>query len=397
MTSRERVLTTLRHEEPDMVPIDLGAMRSTGIMAIAYNQLKKHLGLNTGYTYLYDIEQQLAELEPYFFERFQIDVIDLCNNFGKMDASWRAWTLPDGSSAFVNADRYPVLRGREWLLTEGDRIIARMPETSLYFDTVYHPLAEAATKADLDAYTFHHYTDEQLKDIESRARSLYYGTDFAILGGFGGNIVEIGQSLRGWENFMMDLVANRPFAEDLMDRITEVHLENLKLYLQAVGDFVQIIQFGDDLGTQGSTMISPELYHEVIMPRHRRLYSYAKSNSKLFTFLHSCGSIYDLLPDLIETGIDIINPVQTSAAKMDPLKLKTKFGDKLTFWGGGIDTQSLLASATHEEIVDHIKARLDIFKPGGGYVFTPIHNIQADIPPENILVTYDSVIENRKY
>ena len=397
MTSRERVLTTLRHEEPDMVPIDLGAMRSTGIMAIAYNQLKKHLGLNTGYTYLYDIEQQLAELEPYFFERFQIDVIDLCNNFGKMDASWRAWTLPDGSSAFVNADRYPVLRGREWLLTEGDRIIARMPETSLYFDTVYHPLAEAATKADLDAYTFHHYTDEQLKDIESRARSLYYGTDFAILGGFGGNIVEIGQSLRGWENFMMDLVANRPFAEDLMDRITEVHLENLKLYLQAVGDFVQIIQFGDDLGTQGSTMISPELYHEVIMPRHRRLYSYAKSNSKLFTFLHSCGSIYDLLPDIIETGIDIINPVQTSAAKMDPLKLKTEFGDKLTFWGGGIDTQSLLASATHEEIVDHIKARLDIFKPGGGYVFTPIHNIQADIPPENILVTYDSVIENRKY
>jgi len=397
MTSRERVLTTLRHEEPDMVPIDLGAMRSTGIMAIAYNQLKKHLGLNTGYTYLYDIEQQLAELEPYFFERFQIDVIDLCNNFGKMDASWRAWTLPDGSSAFVNADRYPVLRGREWLLTEGDRIIARMPETSLYFDTVYHPLAEAATKADLDAYTFHHYTDEQLKNIESRARSLYYGTDFAILGGFGGNIVEIGQSLRGWENFMMDLVANRPFAEDLMDRITEVHLENLKLYLQAVGDFVQIIQFGDDLGTQGSTMISPELYHEVIMPRHRRLYSYAKSNSKLFTFLHSCGSIYDLLPDIIETGIDIINPVQTSAAKMDPLKLKTEFGDKLTFWGGGIDTQSLLASATHEEIVDHIKARLDIFKPGGGYVFTPIHNIQADIPPENILVTYDSVIENRKY
>lgn len=397
MTSRERVLTTLRHEEPDMVPIDLGAMRSTGIMAIAYNQLKKHLGLNTGYTYLYDIEQQLAELEPYFFERFQIDVIDLCNNFGKMDASWRAWTLPDGSSAFVNADRYPVLRGREWLLTEGDRIIARMPETSLYFDTVYHPLAEAATKADLDAYTFHHYTDEQLKDIESRARSLYYGTDFAILGGFGGNIVEIGQSLRGWENFMMDLIANRPFAEDLMDRITEVHLENLKLYLQAVGDFVQIIQFGDDLGTQGSTMISPELYHEVIMPRHRRLYSYAKSNSKLFTFLHSCGSIYDLLPDIIETGIDIINPVQTSAAKMDPLKLKTEFGDKLTFWGGGIDTQSLLASATHEEIVDHIKARLDIFKPGGGYVFTPIHNIQADIPPENILVTYDSVIENRKY
>ncbi|MBN1154127.1 methyltransferase [candidate division KSB1 bacterium] len=397
MTSRERVIKALRHEEPDKVPIDLGAMRSTGIMAIAYNRLKDHLGLTSGYTYLYDIEQQLAEIEPYFFERFQIDVVDLNNNFGIQDADWIEWRLPDGSPAFIHRAKYPVYRNNEWLIVDGDRVVARMPKSSLYFDTVYHPLEDAVTTAELDAFKFHRYTDEELRDIERRANFLHRNTDLAIMAGFGGNILEFGQTLRGWENFMIDLISNRGFAADLMDRMTEAHLENLKLYLQAVGDRVQIIQFGDDLGTQAAAQLSPDLYREMIKPYHQKMYKYAKRHSDLFTFLHSCGSIYDLLPDIIDAGIDIINPVQTSAARMDPTKLKSEFGDKITFWGGGIDTQYLLPTATTAEIHRHIKERIDIFKPGGGFVFTQVHNVQADVPPENIVAVYDAIIKNREY
>jgi len=397
MTSRERVLKTLRHEEPDKIPIDFGAMRSTGIMGIAYNNLKKHLGISNGYTYIYDIEQQLAEIEPVMFERLQIDVIDLVNNFGRFQHDWNSWNLPDGSSCYIHESKYPVKYDNQWVLKNGDRIVARMPETSYYFDTIYHPLETATSPSDIRDYRFHILTDEELFDFETRAKFLFNETDLAIMGGFGGNILELGQTLRGWENFMVDLLANQSFAEDLMDAMTEAHLKNLKLFLQATGDYIQIIQFGDDLGTQAGPQLSPDLYRELIKPRHEKIYTYAKKISNIYTFLHSCGSIYDLLPDIIDAGIDIINPVQTSAANMDPQRLKDEFGDKVTFWGGGIDTQSVLPNSNKEEIVLHVKERMDIFKPGGGFVFNQVHNIQANVRPENILAAYDAVIQNREY
>ncbi|NOZ62837.1 MAG: methyltransferase [Calditrichaeota bacterium] len=397
MTSRERVLCTLRHEEPDKVPIDLGAMRSTGIMAIAYNKLKKYLGVEGGNTIVYDIGQQLAEPEPEILQRFQVDVIDLSNTLGNPGPEWKDWTLPDGSPGKVHEIFYPKRVNDEWVLMDGDRIAARMPEGCLYFESCNPPLENAETSADIENYKWHYFTDEDFRLLEEKAKKLYHETEFAIMGGFGGNILELGQALRGWAKFMMDLVVNRSFAEDLMAKMTEVHLKNLEGYLQAVGDYIQIIQMGDDLGTQSSPQISPDMYREMIKPHHKKIYQYVKKNSDLYVFLHSCGSIYELIPDLIDAGVEILNPVQTSARNMEPERLKKEFGDKLTFWGGGVDTQHTLPEGSLDEIREQVIERIKIFAPGGGFVFNPVHNIQATIPPEKIVTVFDTAIAHREY
>jgi len=397
MTSRERVLTTLRHEEPDKVPVDFGAMRSTGIMAIAYNKLKEYLGINGGYTRVYDMGQQLAEPEPEILQRFQVDVIDLANTMGENSAEWENWTLPDGTPAQVHQLWYPTRRHNEWVYLDGDRVTSRMPENCLYFESCNPPLENATHLKDINAYKWHYYSDEDLKAIEHKAKKLSTETEFAIMGGFGGNILELGQALRGWSKFMMDLVLNKSFAEDFMDKMVEVHLTNLLGYLQAVSTNIHIIQMGDDLGTQSSTQMSPEMYRELIKPRHEKIYRFVKEHSDLYIFLHSCGSVYDLIPDFIDIGVDILNPVQTSAKKMDPQQLKNEFGDRITFWGGGVDTQHILPEGTPEDIQEQVKQRIQIFAPKGGFVFAPVHNIQANIPPENIVTAYDTVLRKRDY
>jgi len=397
MTSRERVLTTLRHEEPDKVPIDFGAMRSTGIMAIAYNALKTHLGISGGETRVYDIGQQLAEVEAPLLKRFEVDVIDLANTMGEKSDAWREWALPDGSPGYVHDIFYPEREDDGWVIRDKDRVVARMPEGVLYFESMNPALENAKTSKDIEAYQWHLYSDEDLKDLEQRAKRLYEDTDYAIMGGFGGNILELGQALRGWSNLMMDLAMNQSFAEDLMDKMVEVHLKNLEGYLQAVGNYIQVIQMGDDLGTQHATQLSPDMYREMIKPRHREIYQYVKTHSDLYVFLHSCGSIYDLIPDLIDAGVDILNPVQTSANKMDPSVLKEEFGDKITFWGGGVDTQHIMPDGSTDDVREDVEMRMRIFAPGGGFVFAPIHNVQANVPPENVATAFETVINTRDY
>jgi uroporphyrinogen decarboxylase len=392
MTSRERVLAALRHEEPDRVPIDFGGMRSTGIMAIAYARLKEYLGLSPGQIRVYDMTQQLAEVEPEVLERFGVDVIDLTNSLGQDEPGrWKPWILPDGTPCYVPADvtLKPDANGGWTIWTEG-RPGHIMPADVLYFTNIYHPLADATTPADLAAYQWPRLTDETLRDLQRRAETLYKHTQFAIMASFGGNVVEYGQSLRGWEQFMLDLADEDAFIEDLLEHIVETHLANLALFLEAVGDYVQIIQVGDDLGMQDRLLMSPTTYRRLIKSCHRRIYSYIHQHSDCYVFLHSCGSIYPVIPDLIEIGVDILNPVQTSAADMDPQRLKAEFGDRLTFWGGGCDTQQVITNAPPAEIAAHVAERLGTFAPGGGYVFNQVHNIQADVPPENVVAVYDT-------
>jgi len=236
-------------------------------------------------------------------------------------------------------------------------------------------------------------SNQRLDRLHARARSLYEETDYAILGGFGGNILEAGQFLRGWEQFMMDLAADPEFTHAMLGRLTEWHLANLERYLDAVGDHIQIIQMGDDLGTQIATQLSPAMYREYVKPCHKAIYRYVREHSDVAVFLHSCGSIYQLIPDLIEAGVEILNPVQTSAANMDPRRLKDEFGDRLAFWGGGCDTQTVLPAATPEEIREHVRERMEIFKPGGGFVFNQIHNVQPNVPPENVVAMLDAAYE----
>ncbi|MBN1348653.1 methyltransferase [candidate division KSB1 bacterium] len=397
MTPRERVIAALNHQEPDKVPIDLGAMGSTGIMAIAYNQLKKHLGMTGGSTRIVDVGQQLAEPEPAILERFQVDVISLNHTRGANREQWKDWTLPDGSVGQIYRSAYPVRRGTEWVFMSGETVTSRMPEGCLYFEPCYWSMEHASTRDAIEKHPWFYFTDEHLKRLEQKAQQLFTGTDYAIMGAFGGSILEAGQGLRGWSNFMMDLVLNRAFVEDLMDKMVEVYLKNLEGYLQAVGDRIQIIQMGDDLGTQNAPQMAPDLYREMIKPRHKKIYRYVKQHSNLFVFLHSCGSIYELIPDLIDAGIDILNPVQTSARNMEPGRLKAEFGDRLTFWGGGVDTQHVLPDCSPEEIAEHVKERINIFAPCGGFVFTQVHNIQANVPPENIIAAYDTACLQRNY
>ena len=396
MTSRERVLKAIRHEEPDRLPIDLGGMASTGIMAIAYARLKEHLGIVKGEIRLFDVVQQLAEVEPDILFRFGVDVISLGNSLGHLPAEfWKPWRLPDGTTCQVQAsvDLCPDEENGGWLIREYGMPMQRMSSSSLYFSEVFHPLAEMISPEELKLVPRPVISDEDLKFLEMRAKALYENTDFAIIANYGGNILEAGNSLRGFTRFMMDLARGGTFVEDLIGGIVENQFSNLSLYLEAVGKYVQIIQFGDDLGMQDRALMSRNMYQKYLMPGHQKLFQYVHHHSNCAVFLHSCGSIYPLIPDLITAGVDILNPVQTSAKNMDPQQLKAEFGDKLTFWGGGCDTKRILNRATPEQVKNHVKHNLEVFSVGGGFVFNTVHNIMPDVPPENIVAMFEAVNE----
>ena len=396
MTSRERVLKAIRHEEPDRLPIDLGGMASTGIMAIAYSRLKEQLGISNGEIRIIDIGQQLAEVEPEILSRFKVDAISLGNSLGEAPPEfWKPWKLPNGVPCQIPAsvDVRPDEEQGGWLIWENGIPTQRMSASSLYFSESFHPLAGMTTPEELKLVPRPVISDEDLRFLEMRAKAMYENTDFAIISNFGGNILETGNSLRGFTRFMMDLARGGTFVEDLIGGIVETQFSNLSLYLEAVSKYVQIIQFGDDLGMQDRPLMSRNMYMKYLMPGHQKLFQYVHQHSNCAVFLHSCGSIYPLIPDLITAGVDILNPVQTSAKNMDPQQLKSEFGGKLTFWGGGCDTQHVLAFATPAEIAQHVRERIQIFAPGGGFVFNPIHNIQADVPPENIVSMFDTALE----
>lgn len=399
MTSRERVLTTLAHKEPDRVPIDFGGMRSTGIMAIAYNKLKAYLGITGGETRVYDTMQQLALPEPPILERFHVDVIDLNNTLGRFEEEWKDWTLPDGSPAKVPVDFNPIREGDCLVVKDSlGRVQMRMPDGCLYFEPCFNPLADAHTFADVDRlFEMKPVEPKDLLRMQERAKWLYENTDYAIMLGFGGNILEGGQNAFGWERFMTEIALNTALVEYALDKMVEVYMENLQIYLEMLGGYIQLIQMGDDLGTQIATMLSPDLYRRVVKPRHAKQYWYVREHSDVHVFLHACGSCWEIMGDLVEEGVEALNPVQTSAAGMDPRRLKKEFGDKLTFWGGGCDTQSVLPNATPEEIERHVKERIEIFAPGGGFVFTQIHNVQANVPPQNVVACYDAAWRYGEY
>lgn len=408
MTSRERVLCAIAHREPDRVPVDLGGMRSTGIMAIAYNRLKRYWGMEGGETLVYDVVQQLAQPEQEILDRVEADVVDLGRAFLDRPEDWKDWTLPDGSSAKIPAWVELVPRNGGWVLeAEDGTVIGTMPEGVEYLTQTCWPLAGWRELSELDrlpeamkkvtwgalptAPWHKPMTPETLKELRRRAKHLYETTDYAIMAAFGGNLLEWGEFLCGMDGFLMNVALEPKKVEALLDRLVEIHLDNLDQFLDAVGDYVQIIQMGDDLGTQGGPQISPEMYRKLFKPRHRMLYQRVKERSNALVFLHSCGSVAALIPDLIEIGVDLLNPVQTSAAGMEPEHLKRTFGKDITFWGGGCDTQRMLPSGTPEEIDRHVQERMETFAPGGGFVFAQVHNILSNVPPEHIAAMFEAV------
>jgi uroporphyrinogen decarboxylase len=400
MTSRERVLAALEHKETDRVPVDLSGHRSSGIAAIAYPKLRKLLDLPPKPIRVYDIIQQLAIVDDDVLDRFGIDTIEMGRGFAQDEQSWQPWTLPDGTACFVPAWTRIEREDKRWVIrSDSNRILAQMVDGSLYFEQTYYPFLESD---DLNAIS--EVLGESMwtaiasppgpidsKELSEGAKRLRAGSDRAIIGLFGGNLFEVGHFLYRNDQFMMLLAAEPQHAHRFLDKLVELHLTNLERFLAAVGDYIDIILFGDDLGIQTGPMMSPKMYCEFFMPRHKLLWKHAKELADVKVMLHCCGGVRELLPHLIEAGLDAINPVQISCSGMDAAELKAEFGSELTFWGGGCDTRDILPNGTPEQVAEHVKKQVEILSPGGGFVFQQVHNILANVPPENIVAMFDAV------
>ncbi len=410
MNSRERILAAIDHKEPDKIPVDLGATPSSGISAIAYSNLKKHLGIKDGHTRIYDVVQQLALPEENILDRFSIDVLDVGRMFNSEESNWYDITMPNGNPAQYPKWFRPVKKkdGSWNFFTKDGTPIAKMPEGATFFDQTCFPylegypnnfrnLPDAMEKVLWAAMPLSPWDSAHKLDFWQQLRektiSLREQTDRALVIGVGCNLFEWGTFLRRLDNFLMDLVIEQTNVESLLDALMEIHLNTLEKVCQSVGDIVDIVKFGDDLGLDSGPFMAPEIYKKLFKPRHTMLCDYVKKHSQMRTYLHSCGSIYKLMPDLIEAGFEVINPVQTNCADMEPEKLKREFGQDITFWGGGVDTRQILNRAKLEEVKDQVKQRLEIFSPGGGYVFNTVHNILPDVPPENIIAMFEAVEE----
>ena len=410
MTSRERILASIRHQEPDQVPVDLGSTPSSGISAIAYHNLKHYLGITKGHTRVYDVVQQLAQPEDMILERYGVDVLDIGRMFNDREQDWYDVTLPQGIPVqFPSWFRPAVRPSGAWdaYAADGTRI-ATMPVGATFFDQTYFPyqddypadykdLAKEVPKihwAGLVHSPWDHASEPDFwQQLRERAIALRNSSDRALVIVAGCNLFEWGTFLRRIDNFLMDLVLNPVEVERLLDALMEIHLDTLEKVCNAVGDVADILRFGDDLGMDTGPFMSPQVYRKLFKPRHAILCDYVKTHSQMHTFLHSCGSIYRLLPDLIEAGYDVINPVQINTRDMEPERLKREFGQDITFWGGGADTRHVLNRATPSDVKAHVKGLLDIFAPGGGFVFNAVHNILPDVPPENIVAMFEAVDE----
>lgn len=408
MTSRERILAAIEHREPDKVPVDLGSTPSSGISAITYNKLKAYLHLDSGPTRVYDVVQQLAQPDIALLDQFGIDVLDIGRTFNTADGDWRDITLTDGSPAQYPRWFEPERKtGGGWIARSTDGTpIAEMPETGTFFDQTCFPyiegypdsydnLEEEMGKVLWAAFVhspWDHSNDEGFwETLRSNALLLRQTTDKALMIVVGCNLFEWGTFLRRMDNFLMDLVCEQANVERLLDALMERHLAFLEKVCATVGEVADICRFGDDLGMESGPLMSPEIYRRLFKPRHQVLCDYVKRNSTMHTYLHSCGSIYQLIPDLIEAGFEVLNPVQTTCLDMEPYRLKKEFGSEVTFWGGGCDTRTMLNTATPDKVKRHVTERMEIFSPGGGFVFSTVHNILPDVPPRNIVAMYEAI------
>ncbi len=407
MKSRERVLRAVNHQVPDRVPIDLGALKASTIAVIAYDKLKRQLGIDTP-TKVLDAAFMTADIEPEILHRLHVDVVPLDLScvlpVVRPDNEWIPRQLFDGTNVlFPPGTRIAETAAGDWILLDADGhpTAFKMPRGGYYFDDTSFNQGDRIDPAEFQPVS--DIPDEHLRLLADYGKRLFANTDYAILGwGFG--ICFLGLSLitdrrsnvtQGLTNeWMMMLMTEKETCHELMDRSVDATIECFKLLNEAVGDYAFAWGIAaDDSGTQRSEFIRPELWAEMLKPHYKRLCDWIHAHTPWKTFLHSCGSVYHLIPHFIEAGIDILNPVQTSAANMDPLRLKQQYGDQIVFWGGGCDTQRVLGSARPEEVREHVQERMKIFSPGGGYVFTQVHNIQANVPPENILAMFDAAFE----
>jgi hypothetical protein len=415
MNSRERIQLTLEHKQGDRVPLDLGACGQTGMHVSTVYALRQALKLDPPGTPVKVTEpyQMLGEIKADLADALGVDVVGMggtINLFGFKNEAWKPWTTFDGTPVLVPAqfNTEPDEHGDILMYAEGDRTMppcAKMPQGGFYFDSIMRqgPLDDATLNAADNTEEFSAISEAELQHLKHEAERLYAQTDKAILmvlGGmaFGdialvpGPMLKNPKGIRDITEWYMSTVTRQGYVRQVFERQCEVALANLPRIHAAVGDLITVAWIsGTDFGTQNNCFISPKTFRTLYKPFYQRINNWIHANTPWKTFIHSCGSVYKLIPDIIEAGFDILNPVQTSAADMDPVVLKERFGDQVTFWGGGVDTQSVLPFGTPDEVRTQVRERLRIFGKGGGFVFNPIHNVQAGVPIENVLAMYEAV------
>ena len=410
MNARERVLEALAHKQPDKVPIDIGGHRSSSMAVQAYRNLRAYLGLEASELYVYDFIQQLAIVERDVQDILKGDVLDVGHDFCKNPAYWKPWRLQDGTACKIPSyiDVREDSEGWKAYNASGVEICIQKPGC-LYFEQTCFPLMDSDSQSfdnlpeELDKIMWCSigvppapagFDEAGLRVRRDTAKALKESTDRAIYSAFGGNLIEIGEFAFRIDNFLCEIAADPKRVHRFLDKLVELHMENLRRYLLEVGNYIDVLGFGDDLGMQTGPQISPKAYQEFFKPRHKQMWEYAKKLAPHIKLcLHSCGGLYELLPDIIDAGMDAINPVQFTCHGMELGRLKKEFGRDITFWGGGCDTRDVLPNGTPQQVKDHVRRNLDVMFKDGGFVFQQVHNIMADVPPSNIVAMYEAANE----
>jgi len=374
LNSRERLRKAINHQEPDRIPLDLGGIVS-GITRIAHRNLVKELNFpRSSKETLIDRAQQLVKPDEQVLDLFQIDT-----RYAYQEVPLEIWSKDIPDSIWVD----------EWGTTRRF--------TGLYFDMIEHPLSPVESLTDLKRFSWPdpHQNQSSYDLLQSQVEKLHQ-SEKAVIVNIIGSCFEFGWYLRGFEKFMMDLVLNPDLACGILDIMLEFQIGQFDELLSRMGNLVDVILCGDDLATQNHPFVSLDLYRRYIKPRQKRLYEFIKTKTNAPIFYHSCGAMSSFIPELIEIGVNIINPVQVRAGGMDLPKLKKEFGKQIVFWGG-IDTQQILPFGKPAEVRDEVRRRIDELAPGGGYILAAVHNIQADVPPQNIITMFEEALHHGKY
>jgi len=402
MNSRERIIASIKHQQPDKVPVDLAGSTVTGISAIAYNNLKKHLGIDKP-TRVFDVVQQLANVDLEIIDRFGVDTLDI-NRVSAESGDWYEVELADGSKAEYPEWYHPVrLPDGSWQTVDAEgTVLSRMPAGGTFYDQMYFPYENGYPsnfdnlKNDLNkiSWVVHsHASNLNAAELRDRLIKLRESTGKALVMSGGVKLLELGFFIRRMDNFLTDLLVDEEKLSQMLDVLVDMHLAGLEKKCKSLGDIVDVIRFGDDLGMKTGPFMDLDTFRRIFKPRYKILCDYVKKHSNMKIFLHACGSIKQYIPDLIEVGFDILNPVQTNSRDMDPENLKREFGKDIVFWGGGVDTASVINRGTPEEIRKDVLRRCEIFSKDGGFVFAPIHNILSEVPPRNVVAVYDALKE----
>jgi len=413
-SSRENFIKTINHKQPDNVVVDFGSTGVTGIHVLIVEKLRQHFGLEKKPVKVVEPYQMLGEIDSELIKAMGIDVIGLFsakNMFGVLNDNWKVHKTLWGQEVLFPGDfNYTYNSNGDILMyPEGDTSVppsGMMPKTGYFFDALdrQQPVDEAKLNVEDNLEEFGHITEPELDYWKNTVASLGNNTKafIASLGGTAlGDIALVPainlkhpKGIRGVEEWYISTLIREDLVKEIYDRQTDIAIENYRLLSKVIGDKIDVVfTCGTDFGTQNSTFCSIETYDRVWLPYYKKMNDWIHQNTNWKTFKHSCGAVEPLMRSFIESGFDIINPVQINASGMDPQKLKDKYGDHLVFWGGGVDTQGAFAFGTPQQVKDQVKSQCEILNKNGGFVFNTVHNIQANVPFENVVAMLEALKE----